>query len=134
VALFECAANLVISVTLIRSIGILGVAIGTLVPNVLMAIFFNVPEGCKFSSISRPEFFKQAIWRTLWIGALTAGLMYGVSLAFVPRNVLQLLFSFAVSGTIYLLLYFFFGIYGWERQQFMGFLKRKLNQDRSTVK
>ena len=127
VALFECTANLVISIILIHYIGIVGVAIGTIAPNVLMAIFFNVPEGCRFSSITIKEFFKQAIWRTLWIGALTAGLTHLVSLVFFPDNFLQLLISFVISGSIYLVLYFLFGIYGWERKQFLGFVKRKLN-------
>ena len=128
VAIFECIANLLISIFLIRYIGIVGVALGTLIPNVFAAIFFNIPAGCKFASISLSEFFKQTVFRTLWIGLVTTALVIGLKFIYYPQTLFHLLISFVIAGIFYLVIYFNFGLYGWERKQFKAFLKQKVGK------
>jgi len=128
IAVVECLMNLIISIILIRHIGIIGVAIGTLFPNLLAAVFFNIPSGCRFAGVPFSRFFKLTIFRTIWIGTITAILVYGISLIHHPEDLLQLLIHFIVAATIYLILYYFFGIYSWERNQFNNYLKSKLGR------
>jgi O-antigen/teichoic acid export membrane protein len=126
VAMMECTANLLISILLIRYIGIIGVALGTLIPNVIAAIFFNIPAGCKFALVKGKDFFRIVILRTFWIALVSAGIMFIAKQFFVPKNLLELLACFAISGMIYLTMYYYFGIYRWERKEFNHFIVRKL--------
>ncbi len=126
VAGIECTLNLVISIILIHHIGIIGVALGTLIPNVLATIFFNIPSGCRFAGVSFKRFFSITIFRTVWIGFLTALIVFGFSFIHEPQNLWHLLLHFAASALIYLILYYLFGIYKWERDQFHGFVKAKM--------
>ncbi len=125
VAIIECIINLVLSIFLIKRIGIVGVAIGTIVPNILAAIFYNIPKACQFAEISFKEFFSQAIFRTAWIGMITASIIYIISTRFRPSNLLELILHFSLSSIIFLVLYYFFGVYGWERKQFNEFISKK---------
>jgi len=50
-ALIEATANLVLSILFISLIGVVGVAIGTLIPNVILGLFVMFPASAKFSKI-----------------------------------------------------------------------------------
>jgi O-antigen/teichoic acid export membrane protein len=69
--------NLVVSLALVRSLGILGVAIGTAIPNVLFALFV-LHLACKDLGIPIGEYVKYVLVRALF-GALVP---LGVLLAF----------------------------------------------------
>lgn len=127
IAIVECVANLALSILLINytDLGIVGVALGTLIPNLILAVSFNIPIGLKFSKITFKEYFQQSVWKTLWIGIISLLFALFIRKIFYPTNFLMLFSAFIIVIIFYLLLYYRFGTLGWERKQFTEFLKAK---------
>ena len=125
VAIIECAANLGLSIYLIRYFGIVGVAIGTLVPNVIMAVVFNIPVGLKFAGLSFKDYFNLSLKNNLFIGGVTFLVAYGLRMIYTPANFFQLLALFSFITLFYLVIYYKFGTYGWEKKQLKSYLTSK---------
>ncbi|NRB22169.1 lipopolysaccharide biosynthesis protein [Shewanella sp.] len=95
IGITECIANLILSCLLIHPLGILGVALGTLIPNILLAIFVNIPMTRKFTNTSHWQSYKPLI-----IVGLTVGLPYAAGLVLfeqVTASYNSLLHIIAVS-------------------------------------
>ncbi len=75
IGLSECLANLILSCLLIQPFGILGVALGTLIPNLVLAIFVNIPMACRFTQTSQWQSYK-----SLLIASIVVGLPYALLL------------------------------------------------------
>lgn len=65
ITVFEAILNLVLSIILIKYWGTLGVALGTLIPNVLVSIFIFYPIMCSFGNVKKDVFFMKVYWPTL---------------------------------------------------------------------
>jgi O-antigen/teichoic acid export membrane protein len=52
VGLLEALINVILSIILVHQYGMIGAAIGTLIPNILFALFYNIPVSLKYTSIS----------------------------------------------------------------------------------
>ena len=142
IALTEAVANLGLSIFLIYNIesvftylgilipnaSIIGVSIGTLIPNVLFAIFFNVPKACRFANISIFQYFKTAVLRTLVIGTISLGFAYLIYRYAYPQRLLTVLIYTIITGVFYLILTYFIGLEGWERGQIKGFVGKRLHR------
>ena len=126
IAIAECIMNLGLSIFLIKYYGIIGVALGTLIPNAILTIAFNIPIGLKFSKISFIEYMKQSVIHSLWIGALTFLFALMLKNFFYPESFAALLLMFALTGLFFIILYYRFGTYGWERDQLKAFMRNKL--------
>ncbi|SFV70059.1 O-antigen flippase Wzx [hydrothermal vent metagenome] len=50
VGLFEALSNVLLSIVLVKEYGMIGAAIGTLIPNIFLALFYNIPQALKYSS------------------------------------------------------------------------------------
>jgi O-antigen/teichoic acid export membrane protein len=59
IGLLEALANVVLSVILVKEYGMIGAAIGTLIPNVLLALFYNIPVALKYSSTHMRTYIKE---------------------------------------------------------------------------
>ena len=59
-------ANLALSVALIRRMGLIGVALGTLIPLAAVSIFVLFPAACRRVELGLPEALKTAIFPALW--------------------------------------------------------------------
>jgi len=55
VAISESIMNIGFSILFIKLIGIVGIAIGTLIPNVILGIFVIFPKAAKYSQVSIKE-------------------------------------------------------------------------------
>ncbi len=141
IALIECIANLLLSVFLIHYLRpitayfgytlpvngeIIGVALGTLIPNIILAITFNLPIAVKFCETSLWNFLKISILKTK-IAAL-AYLAVAVSLYILiePVNIWIILLSSTISVIIYVAIFYLIGFEGWEKKQIKDFLATKL--------
>jgi O-antigen/teichoic acid export membrane protein len=134
IAIIECVANLGMSIVLVLNFqhitdyfglqipnaSIIGVAVGTLVPNVILAFAFNIPKACKFAEISVKEYFRSTVWRTLMIGAVTAAIAYTLSALYYPNRLILVFLYSVVVCLIYLVLTYIFGLQKWEKQQLSG--------------
>jgi O-antigen/teichoic acid export membrane protein len=66
-------SNLVLSVVLVRWYGLIGVAIGTLIPMVVFSMFVVFPAACRRVELSRWKVFRQSVWPAAWPGLVMAG-------------------------------------------------------------
>lgn len=106
VGLLEALSNVILSIILVHQYGMIGAAIGTLIPNILFALFYNIPVSLKYTSTSfityaktylLPLSFSFAI--VFYMGTLLIELI-------IPNN----LFKLFIDGLILLLC--FATIYG----------------------
>jgi O-antigen/teichoic acid export membrane protein len=98
-SLVDAGANLVLSLVLVRSLGIAGVAIGTFVPTLLVGWLWILPLTAKFSHLSTGRFLATAYlpaWRTL----LAAGVMLGLLLWLAPAAPNAGLWALAWRGAL----------------------------------
>lgn len=79
VAIIEAVLNLVLSIYLVQKYSIIGVALGTLIPNVLFAIFYNIPVSCWFSKVSIFFYLKEVVFKTFILGAGVYLLFYSLT-------------------------------------------------------
>lgn len=127
-ALLECGANLVISIILIRRIGIIGVAIGTIIPNILIGIFYNIPATSKASGLSVGQFFKSSIIRTLLAGAVSFAISYAAVNMRPPENLWVLLLYCCVSCALFVLIYLVIGLSSSERADALAMVQSRLKR------
>ncbi len=66
-------SNLVLSVVLVRWYGLIGVAIGTLIPMVVFSMFVVFPAACKRVELSRLKVIRESIWPAAWPALVMAG-------------------------------------------------------------
>lgn len=122
VAVIECTLNLVLSVTLIRYFGIIGVALGTLIPNIILGCVYSIPSACRFSKVSLREYFGESIIKTLIAGTLTAAVAVGLREMFYPETFMVLALHVGVTCAVFLGVFLLIGLHGWERKQAMSML------------
>jgi len=135
VAVIEAIANLVLSIGLIHLIprmiafqsipdaAMIGVAIGTLIPNLLLAFIFNVPKACRFAGISVKSYFGEVVNRTLVVTILSLAFAFILYALQYPSSLLLVLAYGALSVIVFLLLTFFIGLHPQERCQLLGLIK-----------
>jgi len=108
-AIAEAVANIVLSVWLIKEIGVVGVAYGTLIPNVIISIFIIFPAASKLSKISVYTYFKKVYFPLFFLAIpVIAGVYYGSQYFLAgSANLLSLGSMMATSGAVYLVLGYF---------------------------
>lgn len=101
VVLAEGAANLILSVVLVRSYGILGDAIGTAIPLTCSMIFFLPPHLCRLLRIRLRTYLSRAFVFPL---ALCVPLLAALLLMrrwFIPHRLAPLLIQVGIAGIVY---------------------------------
>ena len=66
-------ANVALSIALIRPLGLVGVALGTLIPLCAAAVFVMFPAACRHVGLSLTAALKEAIWPAAWPAIVMAG-------------------------------------------------------------
>jgi O-antigen/teichoic acid export membrane protein len=66
-------SNLVLSVVLVRWYGLIGVAIGTLIPMVVFSTFVVFPAACRRVQLSRWKVIHESVWPAAWPAMVMAG-------------------------------------------------------------
>jgi len=126
VAVIECVANLVVSIILVKKLGMVGVAIGTLIPNIVLGCVYNIPVACKFAKVGMWEFFSFSVFRTVIVGAVSAAFAYWLSYLYYPNN-LKILFVFCCAACgLYVVLFYIIGISSQERKRLNEMVLRRL--------
>lgn len=65
--------NLSLSIALVGSLGLLGVAIGTLIPIAIASTTVTFPAGCRRVGVSVTRAWREAIWPAVWPAAAMIG-------------------------------------------------------------
>jgi O-antigen/teichoic acid export membrane protein len=114
----EAAANLLLTVCLIIPFGLIGVALGTLIPAVFCQGFLQPAVLCRFLGISAPTYLCQVYARPLIVGALMC-LLLSLLHASMPfcGSWLMLTLDGLIACSIALPLVVLIGLDGTERQR-----------------
>lgn len=141
IALIECVANLVLSIFFLYKLEaicaffgiilpengqIIGVALGTFIPNLILAFTFNIPIAVKFCETSVWKFFKFSIIKTQIAGLLYLALAITLFILIPPTSIWIILMNSAISGIVYIITFYMIGFEKWEKVELTGFLKKKL--------
>lgn len=141
IALIECIANLVLSIFLIHYLRpitayfgytlpvngeIIGVALGTLIPNIILALTFNLPIAVKFCETSLWTFLKTSILKTKIAGLVYLIVAIAMYKLIAPSNIWIILLNSGIAVIVYIGLFYMIGFEGWEKEQLKGFIATKL--------
>lgn len=95
------ACNLALSIGLVKTLGILGVALGTAIP-VSVGVLFVVPHACRRLDLQVARFWQEAIWPVLWPAAPAGAALWLLREALAPNHVVSVLALGAVGAALYL--------------------------------
>lgn len=92
--------NVLMSVVLIRPLGLVGVALGTMIPVSIAAVFVLYPAACRRVGlpVSRP--LVESVWPALWPAAVM-GALWVVGLRMRPAGLVDVTLRLAAGGLVY---------------------------------
>jgi len=96
--------NLALSALLIGPFGLVGVAIGTLVPIAAGSMFVIFPAACRRVDVPVAQALRQAVWPAVW-PAVIVGFALFVSRHFTPAGLATVLVEAAAAALLYLALF-----------------------------
>lgn len=143
IAVIEALLNLGLSILLIKmmpiilsgwqipDVGMIGVALGTFLPNFVLAFSFNIPKACRFAGISISEYFRDVVVRTLIVSIISLGFAYLLGRIHYPSRLLIVLFYSVLTAVFYLCLTYFFGLNSSERSQLRRLVNSKLKGNKA---
>jgi O-antigen/teichoic acid export membrane protein len=122
-------ANVLLSIALIRPFGLLGVALGTLVPVSISAVFVLYPAACRRVGlpVSRP--LVRAIWPAMWPGLIMIGLLW-LGRFVAPTTLVEVALHLAAGGLVYEVLFLGLAIGAGERRLYWTKLRSLVARQR----
>jgi hypothetical protein len=97
----EAAINLVLSVVLVRSIGLVGVAIGTLVPLVVGHLLVMQTAACREVGVPIATYASETCRGPVLAGAMASGACVAVRLIRPPTSAMSVLAEGGLVGAVY---------------------------------
>jgi O-antigen/teichoic acid export membrane protein len=97
-------ANLGLSIALIPGLGLVGVAVGTLVPVSATAIFGLFPTACRRVGVSIARMIREALWPALWPAAI-AGSVLVLTRYRMPATLAAVALQLVIGAVIYYALF-----------------------------
>jgi O-antigen/teichoic acid export membrane protein len=96
--------NLILSVLLVRRYGLIGVAIGTLIPVGFASVFVLYPAACRRVGLSPWSVAAQTVWPPLWPAVIVGGLLALIGHTAQP-TLLRVAVEAAAASVVYLWLF-----------------------------
>ncbi|ROS01511.1 O-antigen/teichoic acid export membrane protein [Sinobacterium caligoides] len=115
IAAVECTSNLLLSIYLIHLYGIIGVAIGTLLPSLLLGLLANIPLAGRFCHLSIARYLQLSFLSPIITGLITVTLTYGLIYTFEPQHLSSIIACSLIAIVFYVALFFFMGFNQQER-------------------
>ena len=115
-------SNLVLSVLLVRWYGLIGVAIGTLIPMVVFSMFVVFPVACRRVQLSRWSVIRQSVWPAAWPALVMAGFILTAK-RYSDGSWRWLVLQAMVAAVIYAGLFLLFAISRDERDWYFSKVK-----------
>ena len=121
--------NVLLSIVLVHPLGLLGVALGTLIPVGASGLFVLYPAACRRVGIPLRRPLMEAIWPALWPAVvMTALLRFGRRIP--PTNLFEVALHLAVGGMVYMVLFVGVAIGAEERRFYLTKLRGVLVRQR----
>ena len=119
VASVAAVANLLLSIPLVKSWGIPGVAVGTAIPVFISCAVFIFPRACRQVGLTLVSAYRAIVWPAVW-PALVAIALLASTRHLVPARLTLVLAHLAGGGVVYAALFFRFGLSRPERTWMAG--------------
>lgn len=110
-------ANVLLSVALVKVLGIIGVALGTLIPATAMTAIALFPAACREVELSVIEGYRRVVWPAVWPAVVVITAM-ALTRHAIPLRLAAVLAHMAAGALTYVALFFAFGLERTERQWF----------------
>jgi O-antigen/teichoic acid export membrane protein len=104
-ALADSVANVILSVILIRPFGIVGVALGTTLPLLIVNVFVNAPLACRLIDMPVHRLFRAAVLPALAPAIVTLAVAVAVQQVVRFDRILPTILAMAATATAYTLLF-----------------------------
>ena len=124
--------NVALSVALARSIGLAGVAIGTLVPVSAAAIFVLFPAACRRVELPLTRAIGDAVWPAVWPAAAMAAYI-AVTRPMIPVSLIPVIANMGVAALVYAATFIGLGISATERRLYLSKIFEATSRTRARV-
>jgi O-antigen/teichoic acid export membrane protein len=101
VVAIEAVSNLILSILLVRPLGIIGDALGTAIPLSVTALYFLPRHLCRVLGMKVRTFIREAFLLPLVLCAPLVPVLFALRYWYVARNYLQLAVQLLIAGAVY---------------------------------
>jgi O-antigen/teichoic acid export membrane protein len=122
--------NLAISITLVKTLGLIGVALGTLIPTSLECLLFVTPYAMRVIGINLRTALKEIYLPVIAPALMMSIVLFGLRYLVNPVGMLSLLAVGFIGLLVYVTIYLSFGASSQERNNFIGLAKNTLQSIR----
>jgi hypothetical protein len=122
----------VLSLLWIRHYGLVGQAMGTLVPVAFSSIFVLWPAACRRVNIGVTAAVGEAVWPTVWPIAVIALVVIPIRQV-LPARLWAVAFAGAIGAVVYLSTFLAFAVTGADRQLYMAKINELLRARRQRI-
>lgn len=112
-------ANLAASIVLVRYLGLIGVALGTLIPLAVVSVLVLFPAACRRVQLGIPEAFKTAIFPAVWPAVIMASFL-AITRNLASANLAAIALQAITAGLIYVAIFLMLAIDREERQWYLA--------------
>jgi O-antigen/teichoic acid export membrane protein len=119
VSAWSALANVLLSVLLVQRLGLLGVALGTVIPATVIAAFAIFPAACRAVELPLADGYWRVVWPAIW-PALLVMTAVAYTRDLLPVRLLAVLAHMGFGAMTYAALFVAFGMDREERQWLTG--------------
>ncbi len=130
--LLMALANLALSVALVGRYGLIGVALGTLVPLAVVSVLVLFPAACRRVELPLPEAVSQGVWPSVW-PILPVALLLLFTRNLVGASLPAVAAQAVVAGSLYAIIFLRLAISRDERDWYFGKIKQIVRRPRAAV-
>jgi len=121
--------NVALSVAMVRPLGLMGVALGTLIPVGLASIFLLFPLACRRVELSVPTAIARGVWPALWPGLVMSAFILATR-SWIPARLVAVALECVAAGIVYAGTFLLFSISATERQFYVSKVAQMLHFNR----
>jgi O-antigen/teichoic acid export membrane protein len=114
VSAIGAVANLLLSIPLVKTWGIVGVAVGTAIPVSVMSAVVIFPKACRVVGLSVRQGYREVVWPAVWPGLVVVAVLMSTRGA-LPAGLAAVLAHLALGALAYAALFFLLGLSRQER-------------------
>jgi O-antigen/teichoic acid export membrane protein len=124
--------NLILSIILVQSFGLTGVALGTLLATLVAEFLLVMPRACRAQGLGLWDFLRDAIWPTLPALVPCLGAAALMAYAQPPSNFGWIILQGGTAALLYYAAFYWTGLSRSERALVVGRARSVLNRSRAT--
>jgi len=115
VSALGAVANLLLSILLVQTLGILGVTLGTALAVAVTSAGFIFPRACRVVGLTPAQGYIQIVWPAAWPAAFMVALLL-LTQSRLPGGAVPVIAHLIAGAAVYGGLFFFFGLSRDERR------------------